>query len=386
MERQALARLACRMLAWVLFIQWLADALAALPRILRLVNDTRLLRDDVGLVVTLALPLLAALLLAIAPVLLDRLLVGSDGARRVRAADAQRLIHVLALAAGALILLGGLDHVLGVLVPWAFDAFVVLAGGFAPIFGAGVLARRLTSPERELEPAPGAARLLGELAGAAGALGARRLTELAITIKTEAEGVAKRVMRSSIDAMIAAVEQRKPDFGAATSADGTVTIAFSDMEGFTAMTQRLGDAAAHEVIKDHNQIVRRALKRHGGQEVELQGDGFLLAFPDTAQALRCASAIQRACAEHSAQPQAEPIRVRIGLHRGTPIQEGDRFFGITVILAARIAAQAVGAQVLVSQDVRDAVESLDEFRFDAPRAAELKGLAGRHRMHPLLWE
>ncbi|MCC2656911.1 MAG: adenylate/guanylate cyclase protein [Panacagrimonas sp.] len=385
MDRQALARLACRLVAFVLGVQVLADALAT-PSLLEVLRESfRHPREAAGVVLILVPPMLAALLLAIAPALLDGVLVGPDGARRLRVGDAQRLIRVMACAAGALILLGGVDHLGGVLGRWAFDAYAVLIAGVAPIVCAQALARRLAPPERDPDTAPGAARLLGELAGAAGALGARRLTELAISIKTEAEGVAKRVMRSSIDAMIAAVEQRRHDFGPASSADGTVTIAFSDMEGFTAMTQRLGDAAAHEVIKAHNQIVRRALKRHGGQEVELQGDGFLLAFPDTAQALRCAAAIQQACAEHSAQDGAEPIRVRIGLHRGTPIQEGDRFFGITVILAARIASQASGAQVLVSQDVHDAVADLGEFRFDAPREAELKGLAGRHRMHPLIW-
>jgi class 3 adenylate cyclase len=386
MERQALARLACRLLALVLGVQVVADALSV-PSLIEVIRESfRHPRDAAGFVLVFVLPLLAALMLAIVPRLLDRVLVESDGARRVKPVDVRRLIRAMAFAAGALILLGGVDHLSGVIAPRAFDAYAVLVGGLAPIVGARALACRLASPEPEPDPSTGAARLLGELAGAAGALGARRLTELAISLKAEAEGVAKRVMRSSIDAMIAAVEQRKPDFGAASSADGTVTIAFSDMEGFTVMTQRLGDAAAHEVIKHHNQIVRRALKRHGGQEVELQGDGFLLAFPDTAQAIRCASAIQRACAEHSAEPDAEPIRVRIGLHRGTPIQEGDRFFGITVILAARIASQASGAQVLVSQDVHDAVATLGEFRFDLPREAELKGLAGRHRMHPLIWE
>lgn len=367
MERRALARFACRLVAYVLGVQVLVDAIASralLPGILRHVPIGR---DEVGRVLIVVLPFCAAVLLAVAPGLLDKAIVGPEGARRMRSADAQRLVRVMALAAGALVLLGGLDHV--------FDGpslLAVLAGGLAPILCARALACRLAPPEPEPEEiAPVAARLLGELAGAAGALGAR---------------VARRVMRSSIDAMIAAVEQRKHDFAAASSADGTVTIAFSDMEGFTAMTQRLGDAAAHEVIKHHNQIVRRALKRYGGQEVELQGDGFLLAFPDTAQAIRCASAIQQACAEHSAKAGEEPIRVRIGLHRGTPIQEGDRFFGITVILAARIASQASGAQVLVSQDVHDAVAALDEFRFDLPREAELKGLAGRHRMHPLIWE
>ena len=355
MRRQALARLACRLVAYVLGIQALSAALATFPRLPRTLEGA-----------LIAPTLVAALLLAIVPAPVERFIVGEEGARRIRAADAQRLIRCMAVLAGGLILLGGLGR-----VSHGVSAVVVVVAGLVPILGARALACRLAPPEREPDPGPAAVRLLGDLAEAAGALGAR---------------VAKRVMRSSIDAMIAAVEQRRHDFGAATSADGTVAIAFSDMEGFTAMTQRLGDAAAHEVIKDHNQIVRRALKRHGGQEVELQGDGFLLAFPDTAQAVRCAIAIQQACAEHSAKDGQEPIRVRIGLHRGTPIQEGDRFFGITVILAARIAGQAGGAQVLVSQDVHDAVVALDEFSFGVAREAELKGLSGRHRMHPLLWE
>jgi class 3 adenylate cyclase len=380
MERLALARFACRLAAFVIGVQVLADAPACWQPIQRVATGAAPLREAMVPLLVLGLPAIAALVLAIAPGLFDRFLVGADGARRLRPVDAQRTIRILAIAAGVLTLLLGLDHVADPL-----RALIVLAGGLAPLLGAGALARRLAPFGRDADAAPAAARLLGELAGAAGALGAQRLSELALSLKSEAGGVARRVMRSSIDAMIAAVEQRRHDFGAASSADGTVTIAFSDMEGFTAMTQRLGDAMAHEVIKQHNQIVRRALKRHGGIEVELQGDGFLLAFPETAQALRCAGAIQRACAEHSAQPGAEAIRVRIGLHRGTPIQEGDRFFGITVILAARIAGQAAGEQILVSQDVRDAVAGLDEFRFGATREAELKGLSGRHRMHALTW-
>ncbi|MGH8541025.1 MAG: adenylate/guanylate cyclase domain-containing protein, partial [Stenotrophobium sp.] len=232
---------------------------------------------------------------------------------------------------------------------------------------------------------PGLARLVGQFrAQGASANGdtsvAQMLTDLALTLRNEAEGIAKRVVRSSLDAVIAAVEQRKPDFSAATAVDGTVTIVFSDMEGFTAMTQRLGDREAHEVIKVHNCIVRQAVKAHGGKEVELQGDGFLLAFPDVAQALRCACAIQRDCAAYSVGHADRPIRVRIGLHTGKPIKEGERFFGLTVILAARIAAQAGGGETLVSEAVHRQLADTGEFTFDAGREAELKGLDGRHRM------
>lgn len=230
------------------------------------------------------------------------------------------------------------------------------------------------------------AALLRELLARGGSAGLDRLGDLALALKSEAEGVALRVVRSSIEVLIASVERRRPDFGAAAAPDGAVTLAFSDMEGFSAMTERLGDRKAHAVIQAHNAIVRKALQAHGGQEVELQGDGFLLAFPTPRQALLCAVAIQRACARHSARRGAEPIRVRIGLHSGTPIKEGDRFFGITVILAARIAAQAGGGEILVSAAVHEQVRDDPGFAFGDSREAALKGLAGTHVMVPLRWE
>ena len=262
-------------------------------------------------------------------------------------------------------------------------------GAFEVVPGLGWLKGLVTSiskaPVRPGEEANTTA-LLRELIASGRAAGLNRLGELAQSLRAEAEGVALRVVKSSIDAVIASVERRRPDFGGAMAADGAVTIAFSDMEGFSAMTERLGDRKAHAVIQSHNAIVRAALKAHGGKEVELQGDGFLLAFPSPAQAVQCASAIQRACAAHSARRGAEPIRVRIGLHTGTPIKEGDRFFGITVILAARIAGQAGGGEILLSSAVHALVADDGELVFGECREAALKGLAGTHRMVPLLWD
>jgi class 3 adenylate cyclase len=111
-----------------------------------------------------------------------------------------------------------------------------------------------------------------------------------------------------------------------------------------------------------------------------------IAFGDAAAALRCAMAIQRACAKFSARHPQEPIRVRIGLHTGTPIKEGDRFFGLSVILAARIASQAQGGQILVSGLLKELTESSGQFRFDEGRDVELKGLSGAHRVFELEWQ
>jgi len=274
----------------------------------------------------------------------------------------------------------------------AVELFRLLIGLWLILGASGLLAGLgwLRGKTDSLKPGAGddssTTALLRELIAGSGSAGLNRLTELALSLKAEAEGVALRVVKSSIEAVIASVERRRPDFGAAAAPDGAVTIAFSDMEGFSAMTERLGDSKAHVVIKAHNTIVRTALKEHGGQEVELQGDGFLLAFPAPQQALRCAAAIQQACARHSARRGAEPIRVRIGLHSGTPIKEGDRFFGITVILAARIAGQASGGEILVSSTVHELVGDQTGFVFGDSREAELKGLAGTHCMFPLRWE
>ncbi len=88
--------------------------------------------------------------------------------------------------------------------------------------------------------------------------------------------------------------------------------------------------------------------------------------------------IQRTLADHNTEDPGEPIRVRIGLHTGEAIKEGEDFFGKSVILAARIAAQAQGGQILVSSLLKALVESGGEFDFDDGHEVELKGLLGAH--------
>src|SRR5207245_11353015 len=76
--------------------------------------------------------------------------------------------------------------------------------------------------------------------------------------------------------------------------DGTVTILFSDIVGYTELTEAVGDLRAHERLTVHNEILRRQLAAHEGYEVKSQGDGFMVAFAGASRALRCAIALQRA--------------------------------------------------------------------------------------------
>ncbi len=151
---------------------------------------------------------------------------------------------------------------------------------------------------------------------------------------------------------------------------------FSDIEGSTSLTEALGDNGAQEVFRAHNSTMRELVAAHDGYEVKTIGDSFMVAFSSARDALSCALAVQAAFAESS----EHQVRVRIGLHTGEAIKEGDDFFGKNVILAARIADKARGGEILVSSLVKQLVESSGEFQFDDGKDVELKGLSGSQQV------
>ena len=176
------------------------------------------------------------------------------------------------------------------------------------------------------------------------------------------------------------------------------TVLFTDVEGSTALTQRLGDARARELLREHERMVREALKSHGGAEVKTMGDGFMASFSSATKALECAIVMQRAFEERnaaiSAHPEpvegrAEVIRVRIGLNAGEPIAEDDPdgrgdLFGTAVNEAARITAAAKGGQILVANVVRELAKGKD-FQFADRGDVALKGFEEPVRLYEVRW-
>ncbi len=211
-------------------------------------------------------------------------------------------------------------------------------------------------------------------------------SERALALKLEAQGLSDIDVDSTIDDVIGVVEHERPDIRSYAAPDGSVTILFSDIESSTAMTERLGDERWLEVLRDHNSIFREKLGSYGGYEVKNQGDGFMLAFPSPVGALRCAIEVQRAFEERATERPDERIRVRIGLHTGVAIAEEGDFFGRNVILAARIAAQARGGEILVSEALHDQCGVEEGIDFSESRELELKGLAGTHTVHRVGWQ
>ena len=149
---------------------------------------------------------------------------------------------------------------------------------------------------------------------------------------------------------------------------GTVTFLFTDVEGSTRLLQELGPEGYAEALAGHRRALRAAFAAHDGVEVDTQGDAFFVAFPTAPGALAAAAELTYALAPG-------PIRVRVGVHTGTPFVTEEGYVGVDVHRAARIAAAGHGAQVLVSAStaaLADGAElrDLGEHRFKDLTAAE----------------
>ena len=131
---------------------------------------------------------------------------------------------------------------------------------------------------------------------------------------------------------------------------GTVTFAFTDIEGSTRLLQELGDDYA-EVAREHRRLVRESFGAAGGTEIDTQGDAFFFSFTRARDAVRGAVDAQRALRDHD-WPRGAQVRVRMGLHTGEPTVGDEGYLGMDVVRAARIASAGHGGQILLSETTR----------------------------------
>lgn len=133
---------------------------------------------------------------------------------------------------------------------------------------------------------------------------------------------------------------------------GLRAIMFTDLEGSTDVSSRLGDDRAVELVALHDELVRGALALSDGREVKHTGDGILASFSRVSAAVECAIEIQRRFGERM-QTSDLPVKVRVGISAGEPVDHGDDIFGAAVNLAARICAHALPGQILVASSVKE---------------------------------
>ena len=160
-------------------------------------------------------------------------------------------------------------------------------------------------------------------------------------------------------------------------------ILFTDIEGSTDMTQRLGDRGAMELLRTHDGVVRHSLSAHAGTEVKHTGDGIMATFRSVAGAIAAAIDMQRSLAERNASADA-PLRVRIGVSAGEPVTENDDLFGAAVQLASRLCQRASPGSVLVSSGVRDLAVGKG-FAFEKGGTLRLKGFPEAIRVFAVAW-
>jgi adenylate cyclase len=158
------------------------------------------------------------------------------------------------------------------------------------------------------------------------------------------------------------------------------SILFTDLAASTALTQRLGDARAQELLREHNTIVRDALASHGGAEIKHTGDGIMASFGSASRALECAVAIQRAVAERG----EGDLQVHVGVNAGEPVAEDADLYGTAVQLARRVCDEAGAGEILVSNVVRELAAGKG-FLFADRGAVPLKGFEDPARLYEVRW-
>ncbi len=208
-----------------------------------------------------------------------------------------------------------------------------------------------------------------------------RVAHWHVSVGLSNEETAGQVLTTSMANVERTVRGSRPDVGAVAAPDGTVTLMFSDIESSTVLLDRLGDTSFLGLLAWHDRIIRDSTAEHRGYIVKSQGDGFMVAFPSAALALRCALTIQERLTRGYDDLH---VRVRIGLHAGEAIRHADDFYGRTVVIAARIAALALGGEILISGLVHELARGLGTFEFGEARTTSLKGLEGEFRLYPVV--
>jgi len=209
----------------------------------------------------------------------------------------------------------------------------------------------------------------------------------AVAVHREAHGLLPspiiEVDPRKVDEFLGAIPQARPAQPYVETAFRAIL--FTDLEGSTALTQRLGDAKAMRLVRRHDDIVRTAVRMFQGSEVKHTGDGIMASFRSAFRAVECAIAIQRKLADHNAEHAEKAIVIRTGLAAGEPVTESGDLFGVVVQLAARLCARCRPGTILVSTAVYDLVLG-HHFVFDSPKKLTLQGFNPPIRAYEVGWQ
>ena len=174
------------------------------------------------------------------------------------------------------------------------------------------------------------------------------------------------------------------DMEAPRQQEDELTIVFTDIEGSTAINERLGDETWLRVLLEHNALLRDRIWRHGGREAGRRGDGFLVVFPRPVDAARFAISVQRLLSDRAERHPHLELRIRVGIHHGRVLSDGDAVLGANVCFASRVTQAARGGEILFSSTSRELLAT-ENVQFDDPRDLPGAGPGDDARVFPLRW-
>jgi class 3 adenylate cyclase len=162
------------------------------------------------------------------------------------------------------------------------------------------------------------------------------------------------------------------------------TFLFTDIVGSTDLIQTIGDEAWNDVLRWHDDTLRRQIASHRGEVVHATGDGFFASFPTAEESAACAVAIQRGLAQHRRKNGFAP-QVRIGMHAAEATSVGGDYAGLGVHQAARVSSLAAGGEILITTETVDAAGPMPYVLTDE-RTVELKGIAHPVQVVAIDWK
>jgi len=164
-------------------------------------------------------------------------------------------------------------------------------------------------------------------------------------------------------------------------------IMFTDLQDSTGLSVFVGDIRAIELLEEHDRIIQDTVQKNDGTVVKHTGDGFLISFKSLSDCLNSAVAIQHSFEVFNDRVTDFPLKVKIGINAGQPIERHGDLFGIVVQLSARICSHAKPGQILVSGVIPELLADGDEsVKFVKSGAIPLKGFIAATTLYELIWK
>ena len=164
-----------------------------------------------------------------------------------------------------------------------------------------------------------------------------------------------------------------------------LTIMMTDVVGSTELRRARGDREADEILGLQAGIVQNQVTAFGGRVRRSMGDGFLISFPSTVAAVRAAAAIQAALLEHNIADPQRAVEIRIGIHIGQVAERDGDLLGQAVHVTTRVMAEAVGGEILITDEVRKDAEPQLDYTFLDSGLFWLRGFPELWRLHEVSW-